>query len=310
MSRPTYAHIHTHTRAQTDTHNPHREPNEARQKMAATPSQPTRPESASSFVFRGALVRGVAASLPAAALRQDAAAPAVDLVLARRQHAAYVNALLRVVPTVVTLPADEGYPDSVFVEDTAVCLDGVALITRLGHGSRRGEGEAVAAALAARGLRLVRMTDDSDDNSATLDGGDVLWTGTEFFVGLSRRTNDGGVRALTAAFPGRRVTPVHVTQGLHLKSFCAMAAPGVVAIGASEAAQAAQAAMEAASPGQYRFVRCERDSDANCVAVNGVLLHAPGAALALHGVAPVLVPIANDQLARVDGALTCCSLLF
>lgn len=107
---------------------------------------------------------------------------------------------------VVTIPTDERFPDCVFVEDTAVITDGVALLTilgsllhythchlnpkllcahALGHESRRGETVAVKEALGKiPGLSVVEMVDPG-----RMDGGDVLFTGREFIVGLSHRTN-------------------------------------------------------------------------------------------------------------------------
>jgi len=265
---------------------------------------------ADAFRFRAAVTRAVPASLPAAALRQDPHAPPVDLARARAQHAAYVAALRRLVPTVVELPEDPAYPDSVFVEDAAVCIGPAACITRPGHPSRRGEVDAIETALRAAGLATVRLADLAPgDADATVDGGDVLWTGREIFVGLSSRTNATGAAALQRAFPAWRVVTVAVAAGLHLKSFCAMAAPDVVAVGPSPAARAARAAIEAASPGVYRFLELPTDAAANCVVLNGHVLHVPAARGAFDGLGVVPVEVANDELAKVDGALTCCSLL-
>ena len=101
------------------------------------------------------------------------------------------------------------------------------------------------------GLGIVEMADPG-----RMDGGDVLFTGTEFFVGLSQRTNDvsdlnsqflngclamllfpslhqAGLSQLAAAFPGYPVTGIPVSAGLHLKSFLSMAGPKLIAIGTS-----------------------------------------------------------------------------
>uniref|UniRef100_A0A8C2CU84 Dimethylargininase n=1 Tax=Cyprinus carpio TaxID=7962 RepID=A0A8C2CU84_CYPCA len=94
---------------------------------------------------------------------------------------------------------------------------------------------AVKAALTELGLNIVEMTDES----ATLEGGDVLFTGREFFVGLSKRTNQRGAEILADTFKDYAVSTVPVQDALHLKSFCSMAGPGLIAIGSSEAAQKA-----------------------------------------------------------------------
>ncbi|KAB1268191.1 N-dimethylarginine dimethylaminohydrolase 1, partial [Camelus dromedarius] len=84
-------------------------------------------------------------------------------------------------------------------------------------------------------LNIVEMKDEN----ATLDGGDVLFTGREFFVGLSKRTNQRGAEILADTFKDYAVSMVPVADALHLKSFCSMAGPNLIAIGSSEAAQKA-----------------------------------------------------------------------
>lgn len=152
----------------------------------------------------GALVRSLPLDFATKALRSNASV-AIDAPLALRQHEAYVAALASCLPpgSVTTLPAAEGCPDSVFIEDTAVVLGGRALLARPGAASRRGEVAGVEAALRARGVACSALAPPG-----TLDGGDVVWTGREFFCGLSRRTNRVGLEALAAAFPGARVTGV------------------------------------------------------------------------------------------------------
>ncbi|KAH0618454.1 hypothetical protein JD844_017674, partial [Phrynosoma platyrhinos] len=95
--------------------------------------------------------------------------------------------------------------------------------------------EAMKRALESLGLNIVEMTDEQ----ATLDGGDVLFTGREFFVGLSKRTNRRGAEILADTFKDYAVSTVPVSDSLHLKSFCSMAGPNLIAIGSSEAAQKA-----------------------------------------------------------------------
>lgn len=141
----------------------------------------------------------------------DLGAP--DPVLARRQHAAYVAALEEAGLAVEVLPALPGHPDACFVEDAAVLVPGLAVITRPGAPSRRGEEETVAAALAD--LEQVRLA-----APATLDGGDVLVAEGTCWIGLSERTNADGARALAAALVPRGYTCITVPVGacLHLKS--------------------------------------------------------------------------------------------
>jgi dimethylargininase len=138
--------------------------------------------------------------------------PAIDPALARRQHAAYRAALTALGARVVALPPDDAHPDGCFVEDTAVVIDDLALVTRPGAPSRRGEGAAIAAALAPL-VELATM-----DAPATLDGGDCLRLGRTLYIGRSARTSGGhraGGRGVTLR--GVRVVAVDLPAVLHLK---------------------------------------------------------------------------------------------
>lgn len=265
--------------------------------------------------YTHAVVRGVPRSLAKDALRINQAE--VDAGAAQKEHEAYVDVLRRQLGLeVVELPADESLPDCVFVEDAAVVCGDTALITRPGAESRRKETELMKDTLKKLDLNIVEMTDEN----AILDGGDVLFTGREFFVGLSKRTNQRGAEILADAFKDYAVSTVPVLEGLHLKSFCSMAGPGLIAIGASEPAQKALKIMQQMSDHRYDKLTVPDDSGANCIYMNlpnkgHVLLH-PTAEQFPETVKVyeklkdyTLVPVSNTEKVKVDGALTCCSVL-
>ena len=139
---------------------------------------------------------------------------AIDLERAVLQHAAYARLLQSLGLEVLRLSADPAYPDCCFVEDTAVVLDEIAVIARPGAPSRRGEVDAVAAALEPH-RALARIPPP-----ARLDGGDVLVQGRRIYVGVSGRTDPPGAEALRRIVGplGYEVVPVVVTGCLHLKS--------------------------------------------------------------------------------------------
>jgi len=140
----------------------------------------------------------------------------IDVALAEQQHRQYQACLAELGVHVEILPAEPDFPDSVFVEDPAVVLDDVAVITRMGAASRRGEAESLARALAAY-WELLRIEDP-----ATLEGGDVMRIGKTLYVGYSRRTNIAGIQQLSALLHPRGyfVVPVEVSGCLHLKTAC------------------------------------------------------------------------------------------
>src|SRR5687768_11179560 len=160
-----------------------------------------------------AFVRDVSPALASCELSYVERHP-IDLDLARAQHAAYCDALRRAGLSVEFMAPAPDCPDGVFVEDAAIVLDSVIVITRPGAASRRDEVLTAASALAPhRPLSFIR-------EPGTLDGGDVMRTGRDLFVGVTARTTREGFDQL-AALAGRfgyRATPVEVTGCLHLKT--------------------------------------------------------------------------------------------
>ncbi|KAM6962712.1 N(G),N(G)-dimethylarginine dimethylaminohydrolase 1 isoform 1-T1 [Aplochiton taeniatus] len=265
--------------------------------------------------FTHAVVRAIPSSLAKEALRTNKLD--VDLAKAHREHEVYVGVLKEKLGLkVIELPADESLPDCVFVEDAAVVCGDTALITRPGAESRIKETVAMKQALKDLDLKIVEMTDET----ATLDGGDVLFTGREFFVGLSKRTNQRGAEILADAFKDYAVSTVPVLEGLHLKSFCSMGGPGLIIIGSSEPAQKALKIMQQMSDHRYDKLTVPDDIAANCIYMNlpskgHVLLHCtpeefPESAKVFEKLKDhMLIPVSNMEKVKVDGALTCCSVL-
>ena len=140
---------------------------------------------------------------------------AIDLDLARRQHAGYVALLARHGLEILTLPPLPEHPDGVFVEDVVVVVEDTAVLTRPGAPSRRGEVKSVRAPLEAHGLRIAQI-----DPPGTLDGGDVLQVGTTVYVGATSRSSEDGAAQLARLLAplGRTVVRVPVAGALHLKS--------------------------------------------------------------------------------------------
>lgn len=132
------------------------------------------------------------------------------------QHATYCDAMRSVGVNVITLPCLDEFPDSVFVEDTAVVLDEVAVLCAMGAKSRRPEAAHMKAEL-AKYREVVEL-----QAPASIEGGDVLRIGKTLFVGQSTRTNALGAQALAEAIApyGYGVIPVGVHGALHLKTAC------------------------------------------------------------------------------------------
>lgn len=248
-----------------------------------------------------ALVRNVTDAITRCELTHLAREP-IDLARARRQHAAY-EALLETLGCVVeAIPAPEDQPDAVFIEDTALVFDELAVITRPGARSRRAEVEPVAQRL-ARERTLVRL-----EEPATLDGGDVVRTGKRVFVGETSRTSAAGIAALRAALAphGYSVTGVPVTGCLHLKSAATEAAPGLILVNPAWVDPAAFTGLEtlAVDPAEPGAANVLRIGDA---LVQDAAYPHTRAALERRGLA--VQPVDLSELAKAEGAVTCCSLI-
>ena len=150
------------------------------------------------FNYRKVIVSGVPSSFATGSVRFEEPLDPIDLEKARRQHAAYVSELRKLVPEVVVMEPDTRYPDMVFVEDPAVVLLDKAIINKIGHPTREGESAKMQETLEEMGIETHHL--QKIDPRATLDGGDVLFTGREFLVGLSRRTNKVSASGSSACF--------------------------------------------------------------------------------------------------------------
>jgi len=221
----------------------------------------------------------------------------VDPGRALDQWEAYVGALREHGWAILEAAPADACPDGVFVEDVAVVLAGVAVLTRPGAPQRRAEVASVAAALADLELPTREIA-----APATLDGGDVMSAGDTVYVGLGGRTNAEGVRQLASALDGMSVVPVPLGKVLHLKS-AATALPDGSVIGYPDALH---------DPAVFPdFVEAPEEAGSHVVRLGGgALLLSAGAPrtaelLAARGFRPVLVEI--DEFEKLEGCVTCLS---
>ena len=135
---------------------------------------------------------------------------------------------------VIELQSDDTLPDSAFIDCVAVICDGTALIAQPHLMSRRRECDITKSILRKEGLNIIEIR----DALASLDGTDVFFTGREFFVALSKRTNIIGAKAVASAFPDYPVSLIKLKKGaIHLKAYVSVAGPDLLAIGSSETAK-------------------------------------------------------------------------
>ena len=226
----------------------------------------------------------------------------IDVPRSRSQHAAYENALRDCGCRVERVIAAPDFPDSVFVEDVAVVVPEVAVITRPGAASRRGETASVDAALRRyRPIRTIRAP-------GTLDGGDVLRIGRTVFVGRSARSSEAGIEQLAQVLSpfGYEVIRVDLHGCLHLKSAVRAVAERTLLI-------------------QRMWIDARPFEVFECIDVDSAEPHAANALrIGEHVIYPTAFPrtlerlaergldvrtVDVSELAKAEGAVTCCSLI-
>jgi dimethylargininase len=257
-------------------------------------------------MFRNAIVRPPAPSFADGLTTQELGTPDVKKALA--QHEAYCRALEDFGLALMRLPADPRFPDSTFVEDTAVITArGGAILTRPGAPSRAGEVEGIEGALAARFPKLRQI-----EAPGTVDGGDVCEAGEHFFIGVSRRTNEEGGRQLAGLLAADGYTSsLYDIRGtdeiLHLKS-------GIAWLGGKTLVAIESRAEDPAFRG-WDLIRVPKGEEyaANCILVNDAVFFAEGfplleRALRERGYRLTILPMSEFQ--KMDGGLSCLSLRF
>jgi dimethylargininase len=226
----------------------------------------------------------------------------IDLQVARRQHHVYVSALQDLGCQVIQLPEEPALPDSVFVEDTAVILPEVALVTRPGADSRKPETASVAKILSSH-RALVHIHEP-----ATVDGGDVLVVGKRIYVGLSTRSSPSAVEQMQELLGpyGYNVTGVQLHDCLHLKTALTRVDDSTLLMNPSW--------VDMSHFKAYNLIEIDPSEPlaANCLPVNGQIIYPTSfpktcAKLKDHGYQ--VYPVTVDELARAEGAVTCCSLI-
>lgn len=252
--------------------------------------------------MRIALTRPPTDAIAQCALTFRAREP-IDVALALHQHHAYEAALESLGCTLVRMAPAPHLPDAVFVEDTAIVLDEIAVITRPGIASRREETTEVASALAAyRPLHAIEAP-------GTLEGGDVIVCDRTLMVGRSARTNDDGIAQLEriVAAAGYQLRPVVVEGCLHLRTAACLVAERTVLVNPEWVDVRAFQGLDVIT------IDPREPWAANALRIGDTVIHATGGErtrriLERHGID--VHPVANSELEKAEAGVTCCSLVF
>jgi dimethylargininase len=257
-----------------------------------------------SYPFTHAITRRPAPSIISGLRAVDTGTP--DLAMMQAHHAAYIATLKETGATVIELPALDAYPDSVFVEDTALCLPEGAVVMRPGAPSRLGEAAEMAPHLRALYGQVVEIT----GADSFIEGGDILVTEREILVGRSARTNAAGIAELTRLVTpwGHKVREVHTPPGvLHFKTDCSL-------LDAETILSTTRLSASGCFDG-YRVIPVAEGEEAaaNTIRFNDLVLMPAGFPKtrdAILGAGYTVREIGNSECAKLDGGMSCLSLRF
>ena len=226
----------------------------------------------------------------------------IDIGLAFQQHQHYQSVLSSLGCEIVVVPTEPGLADSVFVEDTAIVLDEIAVLLRPGAATRRPEVAGVESVL--RRYRTLA----SIQPPGTLDGGDLLRVDNVIFAGLSTRSNQSGIEQLRdiVADYGFSVKTVNTTKCLHLKSAVSAVAPGTLLINPDW--------VSSSTFSDYELIDIDKEEAhaANALLVGESVIYPlsfPRTTDRLVTRGIDVKPVDLSELQKAEGAATCCSLI-
>lgn len=256
-------------------------------------------------MFTRAIVKRPGANFASGLTSVDLGAPDYQITL--QQHEAYCRVLQDCGLTLTRLEADEHFPDSTFVEDTAVLTERGAVVTRPGAASRLGEIDGISDVLRQHFEQVHEIS-----APGTLDGGDICEADNTFFIGVSQRTNEEGARQLatllaTFGYESTLIDIRGLSNILHLKS-------GLAYLGGNRLLVIDELKHLSQFSG-YELIDVDSAEAyaANCLPVNGRILIAAGFPVLqrrLQDLDYETVVLEMSEFQKMDGGLSCLSLRF
>jgi dimethylargininase len=223
----------------------------------------------------------------------------IDIAIALSQHETYVNALKELGGKVELLPPQDHLPDSTFVEDTAVILENKFLLCPMKELSRQPETQFTATAL-RKHLNCLTL-----DFPATLDGGDVMDTPDIIFIGISKRTNLRAIQAVSKLI-SKKVVPVAVAKGLHLKSATTFLGNNLLIIDPTR--------IDSSNLRHFNWIEVSASESysANCLALGNVVLMPAGfqnVREKIHAQGLKTMELEMSEFEKANGSITCLSII-
>jgi dimethylargininase len=253
-------------------------------------------------MFSRAIVRRPGKSLVDGITTAGLGQPDYDLAL--KQHDAYIAALESCGLSVTVMPAEEAYPDGMFVEDVALVMPRCAIVTRPGADSRKGETTSMA-------IQLQSFFDNIETIEApgTVDAGDIMMVGEHFYIGLSERTNEAGAAQMIAHLKKHDYdgSTIRISEGLHFKSSVSYLENNNIVVTGELIEKSELAKFNAA------LIDPAHAYSANSVWVNGRVLTPAGFAdtsAKIIALGYEIIELDVSEFQKLDGGLSCLSLRF
>lgn len=224
--------------------------------------------------------------------------------LAIKQHQEYIQALMKCGLQVLTLEANEDFPDSTFVEDTALLTQYCAIITKPGTNSRKNEIIEIEKVIKEFFPHIEHI-----EEPGNIEAGDIMMAGNHFYIGISERTNEHGAQQMIDILNKYKITgsKVRFDKVLHLKSGASYLEKNnlVVSLGFFTKPEFQK----------FNLLKIENDEiyAANCVWINGTVLVAKGfpkAKKMIEGAGYKTIEVDVSEFQKLDGGLSCLSLRF
>ncbi|MBI2352973.1 hypothetical protein HYV11_01870 [Candidatus Dependentiae bacterium] len=265
------------------------------------------------FFYNFALVRDLSNAFENS-LKLNSPIIPIDLHLAKKQHENYITILKELIPNVIQLEASHNHPDCNFIEDTAIIINDIAVISRMGAIERRGEEIAIADAIKTlKNKKIIYI-----QAPGTMDGGDILYTGNHLFVGFSARTNEDAFKQLKEIFRDKiEVVGIPVSQRLHLKSLVSCFDFQTLIIADTNAGKEIKKYIEELTNGLYKCILVPDSTASNVLRIGSNLIIQEGFLETEKILKKLcdensikLVKLNMSELIKADGALTCGCIVF
>lgn len=253
-------------------------------------------------MFNNVIVKKPGKSFVNGLTTSDLGVPDYNLLM--EQHDAYLRALDKTGVKITELAADEAFPDSTFVEDTAVLTDEFAIICNPGAASRNNEIKAIEPVIKKYYDNIHHI-----EAPGLIDGGDVLQIDKQFYVGLSDRTDEAGANQFKGIVGkyGYKATIVQLEEFFHLKTGISYLGNNTVAVGGEFINH------PLFNDFKKVIVPKEEEYASNCIRVNDYVIVPEGFTTTIKniqdaGIKTIEVPMSEFQ--KHDGGLSCLSLRF